>query len=312
MSGIMAIGQGAINMAQAGVQDEMNADAYYRSQRGAKKMALFNKEQAIDLWKKTNFEPQKEELKKAGMNPALMYGKGGQGGTLMNLGADGGNVEAAQIAPMDLASLQNAETQAKVAEAQIRNINADTANKEADTANKPKVGTNLDANTGLTNLQSDIAKIQLEVDKNTQVDKESSIQALAGKLRGEMTSAQAQGLVDQATMDPRIEQAWASLINTYLDNKLKGAQIDYTKRQTQAIADSVAQGYINAYANRRNAVANEENMRTNLMKQIKDAMYQNGVLELGERKLNQELIMGISEMLMGVSTPGATPIKGFR
>ena len=45
-----------------------------------RKNAKFNTMQAKEMWNYTNFENQMKHLKEAGLNPALFYAKGGQGG----------------------------------------------------------------------------------------------------------------------------------------------------------------------------------------------------------------------------------------
>jgi len=85
----------------------------------------------MDMWNKTNYEAQLKHMKKAGINPALMYGMGGGGGTTAGSqgggSAAGGN--AVQMHPIDIANLA-------LVKAQRDNIEADTKNKEADTGLK--------------------------------------------------------------------------------------------------------------------------------------------------------------------------------
>jgi hypothetical protein len=38
-------------------------------------------ELAMDMWNQTNYKAQVDHMKKAGLNPALMYGSAGQGGS---------------------------------------------------------------------------------------------------------------------------------------------------------------------------------------------------------------------------------------
>lgn len=57
--------------------------------QGAKEMAQINKDNQMDIWNKTNYGAQMEHLKNAGLNPALLYGKGGVGGA-----TTGGNTVA--------------------------------------------------------------------------------------------------------------------------------------------------------------------------------------------------------------------------
>ena len=169
----------------------------------------------------------------------------------------------------------------------------------------------MEANTALTNVNTEIAKIQKEIIEDTKTDQKVAIQAEAGKLQGEMNKALADGTIAQETVKTQIKQTQANLVATYLEMELKRANIEYTKEQTKAIADQIAQGYINAFANRRNANTNETNADTNLHRQIKDALYQNGILELGDRKLNQDLILGTADILTGVK-PNGVQFKGYR
>ena len=54
-------------------------------------MAKNNQQRNKDLWDYTNYENQKQHMKNAGLNPALMYGMGGGGGVSAS-GAQGQGV----------------------------------------------------------------------------------------------------------------------------------------------------------------------------------------------------------------------------
>ena len=60
---------------------QMNAD---------KEMTAYNKDVQMQMWRDTSYGPQKEQMEKAGINPALMYGMGGGGGQTANISS--GNV----------------------------------------------------------------------------------------------------------------------------------------------------------------------------------------------------------------------------
>lgn len=63
-------------------------------------------EHQLDMWNKTNYPAQVEQLKKAGLNPALMYGHAGAGGT-----TGGGNASVGAGDAANTAATQNANTQ---------------------------------------------------------------------------------------------------------------------------------------------------------------------------------------------------------
>lgn len=77
-----------INSQEQAIQDQWKLEK--------EKMALqakYNKEQAdysqqlaLDMWNKTNYEEQIKHMQAAGLNPALLYSKGGQGGSTSGAG----------------------------------------------------------------------------------------------------------------------------------------------------------------------------------------------------------------------------------
>jgi len=121
---------------------------------GQKQMGIFNRQQQMQLWNDTNYSAQMEQLKKAGLNPGLMYGMGGgSGGTTQ---ANTGNVTGGQ-APQGGGEIMGMA----MMQAQIRNINADTQQKEA-TTNK-------------TGFEAKIAEIQSRVDAYGEVNNKEPI-----------------------------------------------------------------------------------------------------------------------------------------
>nr|QJB19279.1 MAG: DNA pilot protein [Microvirus sp.] len=110
-------------------QQEALTDIQMRAQ---KDMAKYNQELAMKTWEQTNYDAQKQQMEKAGLNIGLMYGGGGAGGGTVNSGgggsagsgtADGGAARTA--IGMQLAS------QIALLKAQKENVEADTANKLA-------------------------------------------------------------------------------------------------------------------------------------------------------------------------------------
>lgn len=123
--------------------------------KGQKEMGDYNYRRQKQMWEETSYKAQKEQMEKAGLNPALMYGMGGGGG--QSTGTPSGNVAGAQapsgggepqgMAGMGMQMVQAAQltqAQIKLLEAQANNLNTDTtkkagvdtANVQADTENK--------------------------------------------------------------------------------------------------------------------------------------------------------------------------------
>jgi len=91
----------------------------------------------LDTWNKTSYPAQVAMLKEAGLNPGLVYAKGGTPGTT---GSQGGGNAASASSQMrreprwvDLSQSMLLKGQLEILEAQKANINADTANKQANT-----------------------------------------------------------------------------------------------------------------------------------------------------------------------------------
>ena len=124
--------QGAFNMLGAGQQ--------HRRQKELMDIQFGNQQQLnrqghqlqMDMWNKTNYGAQIEHMKKAGLNPALMYGMSGGGGT--TAGSQGGGSassgSAVQMHPMDMANLSLVQAQKDKLKAEENNINKDTEVKD--------------------------------------------------------------------------------------------------------------------------------------------------------------------------------------
>ena len=94
--------------------------------------------QQLDFWNKTNYEAQVEHIKAAGLNPALLYGKGGGGGATTG-SASAGSVGMGQAASpaalqankiamgMNMAEMALMASQAEKTKAETENIKAQTS-----------------------------------------------------------------------------------------------------------------------------------------------------------------------------------------
>lgn len=85
--GIMAGGAlgSVMGLATAKWQDRRQIEQAKKLQEmqiaGSKEMGEFNQGLALEMWDKTNYAAQRQQMEKAGLNVGLMYGQGGPGGT---------------------------------------------------------------------------------------------------------------------------------------------------------------------------------------------------------------------------------------
>lgn len=124
------------------LQNKYNTQAAAQSMEYAKTMNQINFEQQNQMFEKqaewNSAEQQKQRLKEAGLNPALMYGIGGEGGSSVSSGGGTG----AQVAGVNNAGTQavmiglqakSIESQIALNNAQASKINAETEKTEKET-----------------------------------------------------------------------------------------------------------------------------------------------------------------------------------
>lgn len=104
--------------------------------KGSKELSEFQKQQELEMWEKTNYAAQREQLEKAGLSVSMMYGGGGGGGaTTTGGGAVALPSSATADSPSSQMMAQNAQAQTalqtaslaadiKLKEAQARNLDA--------------------------------------------------------------------------------------------------------------------------------------------------------------------------------------------
>lgn len=141
----MQAASGAVNAGMGlmlgGIQDKRQVRQQKRLTNiqidAQKHLADFNFQKQLEMWKATNYGAQMEELNKAGLNPALLYGMGGGGGT--TAGTGGGTGVSGGIAAGHSGEVQQMlgmGIQRELLLAQKENIQADTDLKKADAKNK--------------------------------------------------------------------------------------------------------------------------------------------------------------------------------
>lgn len=133
-----AIG-GALGLAFGGINDARQYKQQKRLQElqihGNKELTDYNYSKQMQMWRDTNYEAQMNELRKAGLNPGLIYGMSGGGGTTTGSGG-GGGVSGAE-APKGGREMQEMTTAAMGMGMQMQTLEiqkklADIADKQAE------------------------------------------------------------------------------------------------------------------------------------------------------------------------------------
>lgn len=180
--------------------------------KGNKEMADYNQQKQMEMWRDTNYTAQREQMMKAGLNPGLMYGMSGGGGTTTGSGS-GGSVQGAtadgEVARTGM-GLQMAS--------QLALLNAQKENIEADTANKK-------AQTGQTTVTT-------ETEKGTQQAKIDQAKTEAQTAIEEMWLKTNERTISDHTIKQRVEMTAQELIGQIANNKNTDA--DTKKKQAEA------------------------------------------------------------------------------
>lgn len=247
-----------------------------------------------EMWQKTGFVGQLEQIKKAGLSPGLIYGMGGAGGT--TTGGGGGNVSApsAPSGGGEMIAMAGQAAQYALMDAQRRNIDADTKLKQAEAANKPLTGENIQADTGLKSLQARLAKIQTEIQSATIEEAIQKITMEASILQEQNTQAGVKTQVDRGTQQANILTTQAGLIKALLDNKQVQEQTKLTKEQTAAIAQTIAQGW--AKIRQGDKQLTYEEWGREIQQQIADFQTTHPNMEQIKGNLLDELIRGLRKI----------------
>ncbi len=164
-SALMGVGTGVAGI----VGDQVLNQQQFNQEQELMDIQLANQqtlnEQGHDLqmqmWKDTNYPAQVQMMKSAGLNPALMYGMKGGGGT--TTGSQGGGAAAKGNAPQN----KGVNMQNIMMGLQMKNLQAQTDNIKADTQNKggELEGINLD------NARKEIENTWLNEKEKATVDK---------------------------------------------------------------------------------------------------------------------------------------------
>lgn len=232
------------NSRQISQQDKLNQLAVGAN----KQMALFNKDLQMQMWEETGPTGQMEQLKKAGLNPGLIYGMGGAGGQTANA-AQGQGVAAGQAQ----GRTGNEEFQATsmglelatrmgLLNAQKENIEADTELKKADAANKPIQGENIQADTKNKELNAELQQIQNKIAGDTAENAINTARIGMLKADQELKRSTRENAQGDATYQTTIDQIKANLSQTLLQNDHIKAQIS---KITQEINESQSRVQLN-------------------------------------------------------------------
>ncbi len=207
--------------------------------------AKFNQELALEMWRKTNYGAQIEEMKRNGLNPALIYGQSGQGGTTTGAGqAEGVSMGTSAAVGMGL----NAQMQM----AQINALNAQAKKSDAEAEKTSGVDTELSksltnlnkAGTNLKNAQAEMIPVQIE-----------EINAMRDKLVEETRNISTMADINEETKSLQIERAFYENQKVLFDGIEAMTRGKLNERTLEYVDEQIKYYAFNAYTERMKANA---------------------------------------------------------
>lgn len=237
------------NGLQSWQQDVLNR----KSMEYNKEMTDYNMSKQLELWNKTGYKPQVEQMKEAGLNPALIYKGAGAGGSTAISPSSGGQGQASSNAMMGIDMAQMS-----LLEAQKDNIEADTLKKKAEAAKTSGVDTELTKNQiKLTVELSNNEAVKTEI--NEQIKEQQYIethiktmtmnqvvsqavyqtQSMWETLQGQIT----QNKISKESADDQIAIIKQQKINLVLQKKVMETGIKVDLKSIEKMSAEIAQGW---------------------------------------------------------------------
>ena len=284
-------------------------------------MAKNNQQRNKDLWDYTNYENQKQHIKNAGLNPALMYGMGGGGGVSAN-GAQGQGVTQPtdrsvemglkqQGLGLQLASIASQvdlnKSQAEKNKAEADKIaGVDTDMQKATIDNLIAQTSNEKVKKGLILGQIRVADAEEELKRNMAdwtKDKADetrwnikSLQKGIDKLAEEINGMKLDNELKERTIENKVKESSLTLRNLMAEILLKGSQRKVNEEQAKAIPAQILQGWEELTKKGKALIIQREQMEAYAQDVINRYELGKKGLDIEEQKLVKDIVLGMLEI----------------
>lgn len=260
-----------------GLQHAYNKDAAAYSQKLQKEM-----------WDYTNYENQVKHLKAAGLNPALVYGMGGGGGsTAGSAQASGVSNPGTQAVGMGLEAAQ------LFSNIRLTNAEADKAEAEADKTR----GVDTDLARAQENLANFNARLSELKGYLTQEDIDNA-KLLGDKLVQEVRLLENQADIAEETKQNEIEMSAQKLLNMQWEGFLTQMKGELTAEEVKIAKEKIKMMWYGLITDRRNADAAKENAHTRARELDELVKKWNRELDQGDQRITQDYILGGADIVV--------------
>ena len=326
------LGNGIFGIFGAGLNAAMNSGAANEQwgnqlklmeiqNRYNEQMAKNNQQRNKDLWDYTNYENQKQHIKNAGLNPALIYGMGGGGGVSAS-GAQGQGVTQPTDRSVEMGLKQQGlglqlesiasqvdlnKSQAEKNKAETEKISGvDTKVQEATIDNLIAQTSNEKVKKGLILGQIRVADAEEELKRNMAdwtKDKANetrwnikNLQKGIDKLAEEINGMQLDNELKERTIDNKVKESSLTLQNLMAEILLKGSQNKVNEEQAKAIPAQILQGWEELTKKGKALIIQREQMEAYAQDVINKYELGKKGLDIEEQKLIKDVILGMLEI----------------
>lgn len=284
-------------------------------------MAKNNQQRNKDLWDYTNYENQKQHIKNAGLNPAIMYGMGSGGGVSAN-GAQGQGVTQPTDRSVEMGlkqqglGLQLASIASQVdlnkSQAEKNKVEADkiagvdTDMQKATIDNLIAQTSNEKVKKGLILGQIRVADAEEELKRNMAdwtKDKADetrwnikSLQKGIDKLAEEINGMKLDNELKERTIDNKVKESALTLQNLMAEILLKGSQRKVNEEQAKAIPAQILQGWEELTKKGKTLINQREQIEAYAQDVINRYELGKKGLDIEEQKLVKDIILGMLEI----------------
>lgn len=226
--------------------------------QGQKEMTDYNRMAQLAMWRDTGYGPQMEQMKAAGLNPALLYGGGGGGGQTASI--SGGNVTGASAPQGGREAIEGAQMGLgmQLQAAQVKVLETQADKNEAEAAKTKGVDTDV-AGQQFENLRQAFDNTKLDMTmKNIlnfeqQASQEDRLHYIEYQTKSALSQARIianQKNISDATLNDQITTIKQQAIEATMKNVLLNAQVSNTQadtilknEQTKKLANDIMIGW---------------------------------------------------------------------
>lgn len=286
----------------------------------AKEMAGINQQHNKDMFDYTGYQAQVAQMKAAGLNPALMYGSAGGGGSTQGgagmaggAGAGSGSVGGTPSAPdTGITTGIGMGLQLGLLDAQKKNIEADTEKKRAEVGKEEATIGNLIALTqnekakrGLIYSQTRLNDALEELNR-TRVDEVGwnikNIEKSIDRMEAEINGTNLDNELKSRTIENQVKLVAEELKNKMADTLVKYSQNKVNNAEATAIADRIQQAWMGLGIQRGQYELDRSKFEVEADKIAKEIGIKQEHLRNEEKNIIKDYILGIGNIIARIAT----------